>query len=422
METRYDVVIAGGGLVGLSLALALDQGGLRVAVVDPEPVSNQLDHAYDGRASAISFASWNMLRALGVAGHIDEAQPIRDILVTDGRPGTHIVPGSVAGLSLHFDSREVATGEGALGWMVENRQMRQALARTLSARPRINVLAPASVSGFDAGGSGVRVHLADGNTLAGSVLVGADGRRSLVRQSAKIRTYGWDYRQAALVTTVAMEKPHQGVAHELFLPGGPFAILPLTGNRANIVWSEDSTRARALASLSEDAFASELGRRFGSYLGDVRLVAPVWTYPLSMQLAADWFAPRVALCGDAAHGIHPIAGQGFNLGLKDVAALAEVLSEAVRLGEDPGSVHVLERYARWRRADTITLAVACDAFVRLFSNDIAPVRLLRTLGLGLVDAIGPARRFFASHAGGAAGDLPKLLRGEPLDPAFALTV
>ncbi len=350
------------------------------------------------------------------------AQPINDILVTDGRPGTHIVPGTIAGLSLHFDSREVTTGESALGWMVENRQMRQALGRALEGRDRIKVLSPASVADYAVDQAGVRVTLADGSAVHGSVLVGADGRGSHVRKASKIRTYGWHYKQAALVTTVTMEKPHMGVAHELFLPGGPFAILPLAGNRANIVWSEDATRAKALAGLSAEAFAGELGRRFGAFLGEVTPVAPVWTYPLSLQLAAEWYVPRVALCGDAAHAIHPIAGQGFNLGLKDVAALSEVLCEAVRLGEDPGSVHVLERYARWRRADTMTLAVACDAFVRLFSNDIGPVRALRTLGLGLVDAIGPARRFFATHAGGAAGDLPRLLRGKPLVDPVTVTV
>jgi 2-octaprenyl-6-methoxyphenol hydroxylase len=411
MDNTYDVVIAGGGLVGLSLALALDQGGLRVAVIDPEPPTAQLDAAYDGRASAISFASWRMLQALGVADRITDAGLINEILVTDGRPGTHVVPGRTAGLSLHFDARETGDGSEALGRMVENRQMRAALAAELATRINITVITPDTVTCFAAGPAYVTVDTASGQCLSASVLVGADGRGSRVRQAAGIRTYGWGYDQSALVTTVVMDKPHGGVAHELFLPGGPFAILPLSGNRANIVWSENSTRAKALASLPPEAFATELSRRFGDFLGNVRLETPVWTYPLSLQLAADWTRPRLALCGDAAHGIHPIAGQGFNLGLKDVAALAQVLVEAARLGQDIGDPIVLERYASWRRVDTMTLAVSCDAFVRLFSNDLAPVRLARTLGLGIVDAIGPARRFFARHAGGAAGDLPALLQG-----------
>jgi 2-octaprenyl-6-methoxyphenol hydroxylase len=424
MDKMYDVVIAGGGMVGLSLALGLEQGGLSVAVIDREPLATQQGSHFDGRASALAFASWAMLDALGVADRIGEAQPINDILVTDGRPGTHVVPGAVAGMSLHFDSREMAspvpdqrsgkTGASALGWMVENRQIRAALAAELATRTGITLLAPAGLARFEIRSDGVPVWLDDGRMLHCRVLIGADGRGSQVARQSRIRSYGWDYRQSALVTTVAMEKPHNGVAHEVFLPGGPFAILPLTGNRANIVWSEDAHRAAALAKLSPAGFAAELSRRFGDFLGQVSLVAPVWHYPLSLRLTADWYGPRMALCGDAAHVIHPIAGQGFNLGLKDAAALAQVLCEAVHLGEDPGSVHVLERYARWRRADTMTLAVSCDAFVRLFSNDIGPVRALRTLGLGLVDAIGPARRFFATHAGGGAGDLPDLMQGRPL--------
>jgi 2-octaprenyl-6-methoxyphenol hydroxylase len=415
MTERFDVVIAGGGMVGQTLALALDQGGLRVAMIDPEPLQTMQDASFDGRASAISFASWRMLQALGVAPRITAAQKIADILVTDGRPGTHVVPGNTAGLSLHFDSRETNDGVEALGWMVENRVMRQALAGELRTRAGITQLSAESVTSFDVQSDLVSVTLSNGAVLEGMVLIGADGRNSFVRQNSGIRAYGWPYGQSALVTTVAMEKPHDGVAHELFLPGGPFAILPLTENRANIVWSEDARRAKALASLSPDGFAAELSRRFGDFLGTVTPVSPVWSYPLTMQLAADWFKPRVALCGDAAHVIHPIAGQGFNLGLKDVAALAETLVEAARLGQDIGDVIVLDRYARWRRADTMTLAASCDAFVRLFSNDIAPIRLIRTLGLGIVDAIGPARRFFAQHAGGAAGDLPLLLKGISLN-------
>lgn len=414
MAHTHDVIISGGGLVGMSLALALDQGGLRVVVIDRLPPASQLEETFDGRASAIGFATWRMLGALGVARHIGEAQPIEDILVSDGRPADGLRKGGPSGLTLHFDRRETGDGTEPLGWMVENRRIRHGLDAQVTSRAGIDRYAPDEIASIAIDGRAASVTLKSGRALAAPLLAGAEGRGSRVRAHAGIRTYGWGYGQTGLVTTVAMDRPHEGVAHEYFLPSGPFAILPLTGNRANIVWSERTPRAQALAALPRDSFAAELRRRFGGFLGDVGVEAPVWTYPLSLELAAEWAKPRVVLAGDAAHGIHPIAGQGLNLGLKDVAALAEVLVGAARLGLDLGDLTVLERYARWRRADTMTLAVSCDAFVRLFSNDHAPVRALRTLGLGLVDATGPLRRFFASHAGGAVGDLPQLLRGQPL--------
>jgi 2-octaprenyl-6-methoxyphenol hydroxylase len=410
----HDVLISGGGLVGLSLALALDQGGLRLAVVDKAPASTQLEEAFDGRASAIGFATWRMLGALGVTAHIGEAQPIEDILVSDGRGPGGVRKGGPGGLTLHFDRRETGGGTEPLGWMIENRRIRLGLDAEAATRPGIDRFAPDEIVTLDIDAKAARATLKSGAHLSAPLIVGADGRGSMARKRAGIRAYGWSYGQTGIVTTVAMARPHQGVAHEYFLPSGPFAILPLTGDRANIVWSERDARAKALAAMAREAFAAELRARFGDFLGDVSVDGPVWTYPLSLELAAEWARPRLALAGDAAHGIHPIAGQGLNLGLKDVAALAETLVEAARLGQDLGDLTVLERYVRWRRADTLTLAVSCDAFVRLFSNDLAPVRALRGLGLGLVDAIGPARRFFASHAGGAVGDLPRLLRGVAL--------
>jgi 2-octaprenyl-6-methoxyphenol hydroxylase len=411
---NFDVIISGGGLVGLSLALALDQGGLRVAVIDRLAPASQLEATFDGRAAAIGFATYRMMGSLGLTQHIGDVQPITQIMVSDGRIGTGSSPSGPSSLSLHFDSKEVG-GEGEpLGWMIENRRTRLALDIQTAQRGGITRFNPDEIAGLDIGAGQVSARLKSGANLTAPLIVGAEGRGSFVRKAAGIRSYGWTYGQTGIVTTVKMERPHEGVAHEYFLPTGPFAILPLTGNRANIVWSEKTPRAEALLAMDANAFEAELATRFGDYLGEVRVDAPVWSYPLSMELAATWAKPRVTLAGDAAHGIHPIAGQGLNLGLKDVAALSEILVEAHRLGQDLGDLSVLERYAAWRRTDTMTLAVSCDAFVRLFSNDIGPIRAIRTLGLGLVDAIGPARRFFASHAGGAVGDLPKLLRGESL--------
>lgn len=410
----FDVIISGGGLVGLTLALALDQGGLKVAVIDRLPAATQLEAEFDGRAAAIGFATYRMMGSLGIAQHIGAVQPIQQIMVSDGRIGAGVNKGGPSSLSLHFDSKEIgATGE-PLGWMIENRRTRLALDTQVGLRAGIVRYAPDEITNLDIGAGAATARLKSGATLVAPLIVGAEGRGSYVRKAAGFRTYGWTYGQTGIVTTVAMARPHDGVAHEFFLPTGPFAILPLTGNRANIVWSEKAPRAKALMAMPPAAFEAELARRFGDYLGAVKVDAPVWSYPLSMELAATWAKPRVTLAGDAAHGIHPIAGQGLNLGLKDVAALSEVLVEAHRLGQDLGDLSVLERYASWRRTDTMMLAVSCDAFVRLFSNDIGPIRAIRTLGLGLVDAIGPARRFFASHAGGGIGDLPKLLRGESL--------
>jgi 2-octaprenyl-6-methoxyphenol hydroxylase len=258
------------------------------------------------------------------------------------------------------------------------------------------------------------VTLADGRTLRAPVAVGAEGRGSVIRTAAGIGAIGWDYPQTGVVATVRLERPHEGVAHEYFLPGGPFAILPLTGDRASLVWTESRSRGAALKSARPEVFHTHLMRRFGDFLGQVTVEGPVFTYPLSLQLAERFTAPRAALLGDAAHGVHPIAGQGLNLGLKGAAALAEVLVEASRLGEDIGSEAVLERYAAWRRFDTVTLSAGMDAFVRLFSNDNPLLRLARGAGMAAVNRIGPARRFFMTEAGGAVGDLPRLLKGEAL--------
>jgi 2-octaprenyl-6-methoxyphenol hydroxylase len=410
-----EVLIGGGGLVGQTLALALDQAGVSVIVVDAAIPAETLAPNFDGRAFAIAFASYRMWRALGLADPLDPvAQPIEQILVTDGRLGSAGRKGGPSLMHLHFDRGELETGAEPLGLMLENRHIRLALDQAVRARPSIKVIAPMAIAALARDASGVTATLADGRTLRANLLVGADGRRSFVRPWAGIRTIGWDYPATAIVATIAHEKPHGGVAHEFFLPNGPFAILPLTGNRANVVWAEPRAAAEALLAMPKADFLAELERRFGSFLGALDLEGPRFGYPLSLQLAERMIDPRVALAGDSAHGIHPLAGQGLNLGLKDCAALAECVADALALGLDAGDVSALERYQRWRRFDNVSMAMGMEFFDKLFSNDIAPLRAARGLGLALVNQIGPARRFFMRYAGGAAGDLPKLLRGESL--------
>jgi len=332
--------------------------------------------------------------------------------VTDGHAPGAAAPAPSA-IWLRFDAAEIADRcEGEpLGYMLENRQTRAGLSRALE-DAGITVLAPAEVIAVETEGSRAVVRLADGRELSAALVVGADGRGSRVRREAGIGVATLEYKQCGVVCTVALEKSHGGVAYEYFLPSGPFAILPLTGNRASLVWTESPARAAALKAAGPEAFAAYLRRRFGDFLGEITLTGPRFVYPLSLQLADRLTAPRVVLLGDAAHGIHPIAGQGLNLGLKDAAALAQVLIEAARLGEDIGSDAVLDRYARWRGFDNVSLALVFDLFTRLFSNDNPVVRAARGAGIALVNRIGPARRLFMMEAGGAVGDLPKLLRGE----------
>lgn len=412
---QYDVIIAGAGLAGATFGLAAARGGLKVVLVDPQPFSAQLAPSFDGRSTAIAFSTFRMLDALGVGeGLRPHACRMDRILVTDGRrPGAASPAASSA--FLRFDADEIGdrTDGEPLGYMVENRRIRVALSEAVTAAG-LEVRAPASVAKVETGPGRARATLEDGSVLEAPLVVGAEGRGSRVRRAAGIDTVGWGYGQSGVVATVSMGRDHGNVAHEYFLPSGPFAILPLTERRASLVWTETTRRAEALKAASDEAFHAHLMRRFGDFLDDVSVVGPRFVYPLSLELAEALTAPRVALIGDAAHGVHPVAGQGLNMGLKDAAALAEVLVEAVRLGEDIGSETVLDRYARWRRFDNAALGAGFDGFVRLFSNDIAPVRLARDLGIAAVNRIAPLRRAFMHEAGGATGDLPRLLRGEAL--------
>lgn len=413
MTDRYDIVIAGAGLAGASFALAAAQGGLKVVLIDPQPFEAQLAPTFDGRSTAIAFATFRMLDAIGVGEALrPHACRMDRILVTDGRrPGAASRAASPA--FLRFDADEIADGTDGepLGYMVENRRIRAALAEAVT-RTGLEVRAPAAVAAVETDTGKATVILKDGTRLHASLVVGAEGRGSQVRASAGIDTLGWGYGQSGVVATVRLGRDHGNVAHEYFLPAGPFAILPLTDQRASLVWTETTRRAEALRSASDEAFHAHLMRRFGEFLDGATVEGPRFVYPLSLSLAEKLTAHRTAVIGDAAHGVHPVAGQGLNMGLKDAAALAEVLIEAARNGEDIGSETVLDRYARWRRFDNTALAAGFDAFVRLFSNDLPPVRLARDLGMAAVNRIAPLRRAFMHEAGGATGDLPRLMRGE----------
>lgn len=407
MTYDTDILIAGGGLNGTSLALALASAGFHVTVVDPLASSKRASGDFDGRGYALSIASQRVLKALGVWGAVaDGAQPILDIKVTDGRPGEGPSP-----LMLAFDHAEIE--EGPMGFLVEDRHLRPALLSAVDAA-EITQLNERRVVEQAADANGISVTLDDQTTLRARLLIGCDGKMSSVATRAGIKRIGWQYGQTALVCAIEHELPHHGTAHQFFMPSGPLAILPLTGNRASIVWTESSERAAEVQALGDAEYLDVLRPRFGDFLGDISLAGKRFSYPLGLSLAQSFIGPRVALVGDAAHSVHPIAGQGLNAGLKDVAALAEVLADAIRCGEDIGRADVLARYRQWRRFDTATLAIATDGFNRLFSNDIGFLRTIRDLGLGAANALPGLRRGLIREAAGLTGDLPRLAKGQPL--------
>ncbi len=398
-----DIIIVGGGLNGPALALATAQAGFRVTIIDALPVDTRKDPAFDGRSYALALGSQRLLKGIGVWPTIaDDAQPMLEIKVTDGRAGEGPSP-----WVMHFDHAEIE--EGPMGYMVEDRHLRRAFLDAMAAEERITHLAGETVVDQQVEGE-ARVTLASGGTVTGKVLIGCDGRSSGTATRAGITRTGWGYDQTALVCCVEHQKPHGGIAHQFFMPGGPLAILPLTDNRSAIVWSEDATRAKTLAALDDAEFLDALKPAFGSFLGEIALTGGRFTYPLGLTLADRFVADRVALVGDAAHGVHPIAGQGLNAGLRDVAALAQVLTEAQRRGEDIGAPLTLERYQTWRRPDAAKLALATDTFNRLFSNDNPLIRAARDIGMGAVNAMPGLRRSFIREAAGLNGTLPALMR------------
>ncbi|MBV9531471.1 MAG: ubiquinone biosynthesis hydroxylase [Bradyrhizobium sp.] len=406
MSAQHGIVIGGGGFAGLALALAVRQGlGANVPIIVADPAL-AVRPSRDPRATAIVAACRRLFATIGIWDEVaGEAQPILDMVVTDSE--------------LHDATRPVFltfTGhvepDEPFAHMVENRHLVDALVRHGEASGV--ELKASAVESYEAGSDGVKVTLADGSVTGASLLVAADGARSKLRERAGIPTHGWDYDQSGIVVTVGHERDHGGRAEEHFLPAGPFAILPLKGKRSSLVWTERRAEAARLVRLSEAEFLQELERRFGLHLGEIKVLDKPRAFPLCYFVARSFIAERLALVGDAAHVIHPIAGQGLNMGLKDVAALAEVVVDAARLGIDIGQADVLERYQRWRRFDTMMMGVATNSLNLLFSNKSTLLRAVRDIGLGVVDRAAPLKNLFIREAAGLTGEVPRLLKGEAL--------
>ncbi|MGB0681364.1 MAG: UbiH/UbiF/VisC/COQ6 family ubiquinone biosynthesis hydroxylase [Magnetovibrionaceae bacterium] len=402
-----DCLIVGGGVAGNVMAAALDDIGLSSVVVDRGDPSLVQKAEADGRAYAIAAGPQRVLEALGFWAELDKvATPILDIRVTDG----------ASPLFLHYDHAEI--GDGPMGWLLASTDMVRLTQAGLNDRPGVTLLAPCSVTSVIRGANSARAALSDGRTVEAKLVIAADGRPSPTREAAGIRTVGWSYHQTAIVMTVAHERSHNNVAHEHFLPSGPFAILPIDqangGFKSSIVWTEKESLAPAILALDDEAFMVELGLRFGNFLGDIKVEGPRFSYPLTLQVAERAFDNRLCLIADAYHGMHPIAGQGLNMGLRDIAALAEVLAEAKALGGDIGAVDVLERYQRWRHFDNLAMLAVTDGLNRLFSNRVPPIRMARDLGLAAVNKMPKLKHFFMKDAMGVTGKLPRLMRGEAL--------
>ena len=397
---RADAIILGGGLVGLTLAIALDRHGLTSIVVDPVDPEKSVTPQYDGRTSAVSSSSWRMLEAIGVGEQLEgQGCPINSIRVSDGLKSG----------GLQFDPPE---GDDPLGIMFENRLLRAALRDTALACENVTMLMPAKPAEVVRDANGVRVALEDSRLLAAPLLVGAEGRNSPTREAAHIPIARWNYDHAAIVATVSHERHHENVAYEIFYPTGPFAILPmLPGTRSAIVWSAPADDSTAILGLPDRAIAHEIEKRMGGFLGAIEMAGPRTFYRLGFHHAATITAQRLALVGDAAHGIHPIAGQGLNLGFRDAAALAQVLVEGARLGMDLGDAQLLSRYERWRSLDTFMVAAATDGLTRLYGIPGRTASAIRRFGMGAVQRIGPLKSSLMAEARGESGDQPLLLRG-----------
>lgn len=406
-DLAAEVVILGGGLAGLSMAAALATAGVPVVCIDQDSPDRQADDGFDIRTTAIAYASMKVLEGAGVWKHMaDQAGPMLDIRIAD----------QFSPLFVHYDHTELAVDgqHRPFGWILDNKDMRRALFARVAELPGLIHLAPATAIAVTRNRSGASVTLADGRVVRAKLVIGADGRKSLAREGAGIKVRRWSYDQSAIICTIRHSEPNKGIAVEHFMPNGPFAVLPMTENRCSIIWSEKRSLVQTYLDLPDDQFIEELSRRSGGYLGEITLATRREAWPLSVLLAERFIAERLALIGEAAHAIHPIAGQGLNLGLRDVAALAEVIVDAHRLGLDVGGPEVLARFQRWRRFDTVLLAAVCDGLVHLFSNNIPPIRLARDLGMGLVNRLPPVKRFFMKHAMGVVGDLPRMIRGQPL--------
>lgn len=405
---RFDVAISGASFAGLALACALSDvlgPGFKIAVIDRTPPTPA---RADARAFALSVASRHLLEAIGVWPAIAaDAQPVEGIDITDSSLEAGVRP-----VLLTYDN-VTDDGEPATH-IVPVEPLTVALRSKAQAHPSLTILAPAEATSFTADEAAARIQLADGREIIASLVVAADGRKSALREAAGIKVIGWSYPQTGIVTTVRHERPHAGRAVQHFLPAGPFAILPLTGNRACITWTEDAREAARILALDDAGFLAEVEKRFGGKLGAIALDGPRQSWPLELHLARRYVAPRFALIGDAAHGVHPLAGQGVNLAFRDVAALVEVIADSVRLGFDAGDAQALARYERWRRFDSAISAATFDGINRLFASDATLLRSAREFGLGVVDRIPALKRFFVSEAAGLTGEVPRLLRGEEL--------
>jgi 2-octaprenyl-6-methoxyphenol hydroxylase len=404
-----EILIVGGGLTGLACAAALGGagGGLAfdVVMVDAGEPADQRTAEFDGRASAITATAKRMFASLGVWDALAlHAQPMTQIVVTDSTLDALARPAL-----LHFGETS-RPGEPA-SYMIENRHMYAALYACAAACENVRIISDRAVTKFDFEGTRATAQMDDGRIISAGIIAAADGRNSPTRHAAGIKTTGWTYPQMGIVTTVEHERPHNGVAEENFLPAGPFAILPLPGNRSSLVWSEEAAVAKKVMALGGQGFQAELERRFGGHLGAITPIGPRHCYPLILHITQSYVGQRMVLVGDAAHVVHPIAGLGFNLALRDIAALVDVLSEQARLGLDIGAVDCLEKYEHWRRFDTVKVALMSDGLNRLFSNDVEPLRRLRDMGLEMVDRFDPAKRFFMREAAGLNGNLPSLMRG-----------
>jgi len=410
---EVDILVSGGGLAGGTLSLALAQNGFRVATIDRENPADWTDRGFDGRSSAIALSSQRVLQSVGIWDVIkDETAPIKDIRVADGH----------SPLYLHYDHEDLAVpGEAAepFGYMVENRSIRKALNVLVPKCDKLTYYAPNEMTDLQRTADGAYATLKDGTRIKAALVAVCEGRNSPTRDQAGIKITKWDYKQAGIVCTVEHERTHNYCAQEHFLPSGPFAILPLPGpenegRRSSIVWTERADLWPLMMDLDDAEFLEELELRFGDFLGELKVIGPRFAYPLSLQYAERYTDPRLVLVGDSAHGMHPIAGQGLNMGLRDVAALAEVLVDARTAGQDIGSLLALENYARWRNFDNAIMLAVTDVLVKLFSNAIEPVQLARDLGMAAVNEIPDLKRFFMRHAMGTVGELPKLMRGERL--------
>ena len=398
MKTEFDIIIVGAGLVGLTAAIALSQAGFKTALFDRKTFTHK---TRDPRASTLAASSYQLMKNVGLAETLKpHLQPIHDMMIGEGRPGR------LSPLTLHFDGQQRAS---VMAHMIENHRLMNALMSAAGTAPNLTLKLGSAVQACEFGSGHARLILASGEAFNAKLIVAADGRSSAIRRAANIAVTTHPYGQSAIVATAEHEKDHGGVAYQMFFPGGPFAILPLTGKRSSLVWSDTARAAAAALALSDAEFTAEVARRFGDHLGAIKITGPKLSYPLTLQMAESYTAPRLALIGDAAHVVHPIAGQGLNMGLRDVAALTEVLVQAKSTGLDIGGAE-LAGYAQWRRGDNRLLGLATDQLNTLFTSAVTPIRHLRRLGLSAVDKSSLARRFFMSEAAGETGELPQLLR------------